>query len=310
MFSAAALDRAEDFRGDPLWLRRCWQLGRALVLDAQGDALADADGALLTLPAAALDEACEPGAILLGVDALPEPSLAWFAVGGGAAAIPAGLLAAGQGPHWVGLRRAGLSWPAQHSSLFAHARALSLWHARGRHCGSCGAATRVARAGHSLQCSNSGCGWEQFPRLDPAIIVLVTDGDRCLLGRQAGWPAGQYSTLAGFVEPGESLEDALRREVAEESGVRVGTCCYRGSQPWPFPSSLMIGFRAVAEDPSIRLGNELEDARWFGVDELLAGIAAGRLRASSPVSIAFQLLHEWVVELRGAAAAEGLQPRR
>src|SRR5690606_34263888 len=127
---------------------------------------------------------------------------------------------------FLGLRGAAARWPAADSGLFAYARALALWQDRHRHCGRCGAANLPARAGHVLHCSDTACGSETFPRLDPAIIVLVADGERCLLGRQAAWPERQFSTLAGFVEPGESLEDAVRREVEEESGVRVGACRY------------------------------------------------------------------------------------
>jgi NAD+ diphosphatase len=160
------------------------------------------------------------------------------------------------------------------ASLLAYARALTLWKARHRHCGVCGSPNLPARAGHVMRCSRPGCGTESFPRLDPAIIVLVTDasGERALLGRQAAWPPGRYSTIAGFVEPGERLEDAVIREVDEETGVQVGDVEYLASQPWPFPSSLMLGFRAVARtlDISLRDG-ELEDARWFTRAELKAG---------------------------------------
>ena len=164
--------------------------------------------------------------------------------------------------------------PADSASLLAYARALALWRVRHRFCGSCGAANVPARAGHVMRCSREGCGSETFPRLDPAIIVLVTDssGERALLGRQASWPAGRYSTIAGFVEPGESLEDAVIREVAEETGVLAGNVTYESSQPWPFPSSLMLGFRAVAQTEAITLRDgELEDARWFTRAELAAG---------------------------------------
>ena len=138
--------------------------------------------------------------------------------------------------------------PPDSASLLAYARALGLWKTRHRFCGVCGAPNLPARAGHVLRCSRAACGTETFPRLDPAIIVLVIDasGERALLGRQASWPAGRYSTIAGFVEPGESLEDAVAREVAEETGVQVAEVAYDSSQPWPFPSSLMLGFRAIA----------------------------------------------------------------
>ena len=141
-----------------------------------------------------------------------------------------------------------------------------------------------------MTCTRERCATESFPRLDPAVIVLVTDGDRALLGRQPGWPAGRYSTIAGFVEPGESLEDAVRREVLEETGIETGAMSYQSSQPWPFPRSLMLGFRAEAKSTEIRLDDrELEDARWFHRDEL----ATGSMMPFSQ-SIAYRLIEEWL----------------
>ena len=166
--------------------------------------------------------------------------------------------------------------PPDSASLLAYARALALWKARHRYCGVCGAPTVPMRAGHVMRCTAGGCAAEFFPRLDPAIIVLVTDasGERALLGRQASWAAGRYSTIAGFVEPGESLEDAVIREVEEETGVLTGDVEYIASQPWPFPSSLMLGFRAVARTHDITLRDgELEDARWFTRADLTSGQA-------------------------------------
>ena len=160
------------------------------------------------------------------------------------------------------------------AGLLAYARALSIWRARQRHCGACGAITVPMRAGHCMRCSKEGCAQEFFPRLDPAIIVLVTDGERALLGRQGTWPPKRYSTIAGFVEPGESLEDAVAREVMEETGVAVTGARYDSSQPWPFPASIMIGFRAWAPAGSLaRVNGELEDARWFTREDILAGAA-------------------------------------
>jgi NAD+ diphosphatase len=176
--------------------------------------------------------------------------------------------------------------------LLAYARALALWKARHRFCGACGAPNLPARAGHVMRCSREGCGAETFPRLDPAIIVLVTDpsGERALLGRQASWPPGRYSTIAGFVEPGESLEDAVIREVAEETGVLVDDVVYESSQPWPFPSSLMLGFRAVARSDAITLRDgELEDARWF----TRADIAAGHPALPPAGAISARLIDGW-----------------
>jgi NAD+ diphosphatase len=179
----------------------------------------------------------------------------------------------------------------EEAGLLAYARALSVWRARQRYCGACGAATIPHRAGHCMRCSKEGCGQEFFPRLDPAIIVLVTDGESALLGRQSSWPTGRYSTIAGFVEPGESLEDAVAREVMEETGVPVVGARYDSSQPWPFPASLMVGFRASARPGSaVRVNGELEEARWFTREEIRTGAAL-----LPPVhSISRRLISAWV----------------
>jgi NAD+ diphosphatase len=192
--------------------------------------------------------------------------------------------------------------PPDSASLLAYARALGLWKARHRHCGVCGSPNLPARAGHVMRCSRAGCDTEAFPRLDPAIIVLVTDstGERALLGRQASWAEGRYSTIAGFVEPGESLEDAVIREVEEETGVVAGDVEYVASQPWPFPSSLMLGFRAVARTHDITLRDgELEDARWF----TRANIAAGHPALPPAGAISALLIDAWY-------GAEGAPPGR
>jgi NAD+ diphosphatase len=187
------------------------------------------------------------------------------------------------------LRTAGALLPADEAGLLAYARAMVYWRHRHRWCGTCGAPTAPASAGHVMRCT--ACGTDYFPRIDPAIIVLVSDGERALLGRQANWPAGRYSTIAGFVEPGESLEDAVVREVHEETGAHVLEVAYHSSQPWPFPSSLMIGFLASASggDAIVRHDGELEDARWFSREE----IAAGAVGLPPPQSISFRLIAEW-----------------
>lgn len=185
---------------------------------------------------------------------------------------------------------------AEDAGLLAYARALTIWRQRQRYCGVCGYATRPDRAGHVLRCSNPVASHEFFPRIDPAIIVLVTDGERALLGRQAGWPAGRYSTIAGFIEPGESLEDAVAREVLEETGVVAYRARYDSSQPWPFPSSLMIGFQAKAEPGSpIVLGTELEDARWFTRTEVRS---EGIPLVPPSHSISFRLISTWLQAAR------------
>lgn len=201
------------------------------------------------------------------------------------------LYAQGRGGRFEELRPLTLVLDGQEAALLAYARALSFWRSRHRHCGVCGAAMRPVRAGHVMRCTGSHCGHEAFPRIDPAIIVLVTDGERALLGRQASWPPGRYSTIAGFVEPGESLEDAVAREVFEETGVRVASARYQSSQPWPFPSSLMLGFEATAQSGEIVCRDgELEDARWF----TRADIASGAARMPPPTSISHRLIQDWI----------------
>lgn len=196
---------------------------------------------------------------------------------------------------FVELRRVAALLPPREAALLAHARAMVYWHSRHRFCGNCGTPTTSAEAGHVRACGASGCAAHHFPRTDPAIIVLVTHSDRCLLGRQAAWDPGRYATLAGFVEPGESLEDAVAREVWEEAGVRVASCRYHSSQPWPFPASLMLGFTATAESDEIRIDpSELEDARWFSREELREGVATGGLSLPPPVSIAHALIVGWL----------------
>jgi len=193
------------------------------------------------------------------------------------------------GAEFADLRLAAALLPHDEAGLVAYARAMISFRHRHRFCGSCGAPTRPERNGRVMICTRETCATEFYPRVDPAIIVLVTDGDRVLLGRQPGWTAGRYSTIAGFVEPGESLEDAVRREVLEETGVETGAMSYQSSQPWPFPRSLMLGFRAQAKSTEVRLGDrELEDARWFTRDELATGAML-----PFPQSIAYRLVEEW-----------------
>jgi NAD+ diphosphatase len=189
------------------------------------------------------------------------------------------------------LRYLGTVLPADEANLVAHARALVLWHASQIFCGVCGSSARPEAAGNSRICMNNDCRREIFPRVDPTIIVLVADGDRCLLGRQAGWPEGRYSTIAGFVEPGESLEDSVAREVYEETNIRVSTVSYHSSQPWPFPSSIMLGFMAEATSSDIILNDgELEDAQWFTRKELRSGFP----KLPFQISIARRLVDYWL----------------
>lgn len=193
----------------------------------------------------------------------------------------------------AGLREAGVLLSDRDAELMAHAVGLENWQRTHRFCSRCGERTVIAAAGHIRRCP--ACGAEHYPRTDPAVIMLVTDEkDRALLGRQVHWPEGRFSTLAGFVEPGESVEAAVVREVAEEAGVSVGDVGYVASQPWPFPSSLMLGFMARATSPEIRVdGDEIEDARWFSRDELRSAIESGEVRPPAGISIAARLVELW-----------------
>lgn len=193
------------------------------------------------------------------------------------------------------LRQAAPLMSPHDANLFAYARAMTHWHQTHRFCGVCGRRTASGDAGHIRSCTNSDCRHSVFPRIDPAVIVLVTNGQRCLLGRSAQWEPGRYSTIAGFVEPGESLEDAVRREVAEETGVAVTGVRYHSSQPWPFPQSLMLGFVADGTGDNIVLkDSELEDARWFSRDDIHAAVRDGTLKLSPKLSISRWLLDDWL----------------
>ncbi|HKU37077.1 MAG TPA: NAD(+) diphosphatase [Polyangiales bacterium] len=191
------------------------------------------------------------------------------------------------------------------AELALYARAILLWHARHRHCSVCGRATRPKDGGHSRLCPAPECKAQHFPRTDPCVLVLVHDGEQCLLGRQASWPKGMYSALAGFVEPCEDLETAAAREVLEESGVEIGELHYFASQPWPFPASLMIGFEAKPKTRDIHLNDaELEDARWFTRAELRAAAVVPRAEAPFFVpplhSLAGRMLARFIASEGGA----------
>ncbi|RDI98968.1 NAD(+) diphosphatase [Dyella solisilvae] len=204
------------------------------------------------------------------------------------------------GARRAGLRDVGLQLPANEAGLFAYGKGLAHWQSETRHCAYCGSPVVLVASGHRAQCTNNACGRMHFPRTDAAVIVIVEHDGACLLGRQAGWPKGRYSTLAGFVEPGEALEDAVRREVAEESGVVVGEVHYHSSQPWPLPQSLMVGFTAKAVSREIRLRDrELEEARWFTPQDIVDGMADGSFLPSLRLSVSYHLLAHWLQQQAG-----------
>lgn len=232
------------------------------------------------------------GAVFLG----RREGRALFAVEVRGDAPPVGLPAAG----FRGLREVVGEVNAADAALLAYARAMILWQERHRHCGVCGAPNRATEGGFVMACTRDSCDHKSFPRIDPAVIVLVQRGEHCLLGRQATWSEGRFSTIAGFVEPGESLEDAVAREVHEETNIRVGECSYIASQPWPFPAAMMLGFHAEAESEAIRCNDgELVEARWLTRQD----IRAGAIGLPPRESIAFQLIEHWFDSDGGAPLA-------
>jgi NAD+ diphosphatase len=257
--SRSALDRAAEHRKDAAWLAEAWRNGRVLVVDDERRALTDDDGdGLLLVDPASVDAIEQRFFLGLGDDGTAY----WSVVG----ELPRRL-----GARPVTIRDVGATLTDRDAGLYVAAVALANWHATHRCCPRCGAPTELIDGGWVRRCTSDGS--EHFPRTDPAVIVLIHDGgDRCLLGRQPSWPRGRYSTLAGFVEPGESLEQAVVREIREESSVTVGDVVYKGSQPWPFPASLMLGFEARVLSGEAAVGDdELEDVRWFSRDDLRRG---------------------------------------
>jgi NAD+ diphosphatase len=293
-YAAAGFDRATHRRRDQPWLSR---------------ARAHAEARLVPVwRSRSLVRLGEPPQALLPrlAELALEGELHFLGERGGAAVFAldlshleeegAGALAAqlAPGAEFVDLRRVGAMLPHDEGALLAYARGLLHWHERHRFCGVCGAPTIAEDAGHVRRCTDASCAAQHFPRTDPATIMLVSDGDSCLLGRKSLWNPGMYSTLAGFLEPGESLEDAVRREVMEEVGVRVGAVRYHSSQPWPFPASLMVGFHAQALTRDITLDREeLEDARWFSRAEILRFAEQG-MSLPRPDAIARRLIEAWL----------------
>ena len=199
------------------------------------------------------------------------------------------------GVRFADLRQLAGRLAREEGSLLALARAMVFWHSRHRFCGMCGAPTQSEEAGHMRRCTDAACKAMHFPRTDPAVIMLVTDGERALLGRNKNFVPGMYSTLAGFVEPGESLEDAVAREVREETAIEVGAVHYHSSQPWPFPANIMLGFYAEATSRDITVDyGELEDARWFERDWLRSHADDDSFRLPRRDSIARRLIGDWL----------------
>ena len=290
--AAGAHDRIAVRRADDAWLEERWADPETRVLVVAGTRVRPVDGAVEWVSPASAPDGLR---VLLG----ERDGRSWFALITPAegASIDAGWFPLrGLLPRLAGADTDGVEGAG--APLVFHALGLAEWLFVTRFCPRCGGTLEPLKAGHELTCTQ--CGKTQFPRTDPAVIMIVAAGDpgaedeRCLLGRQAVWPEGRYSTLAGFCEPGETLEDAVRREVFEETGVVVGAVEYFGNQPWPLPASLMLGFIGRAESLEINVDHdEIEDARWFTRAEMKAEAEAGTLVLPGGVSISRSLVEHW-----------------
>jgi NAD+ diphosphatase len=281
------VDRVTARRLDKDWLDAAWKDPRTRVLPvSDGQALVREDGDHIELVFVSPQQSPPGTRFLLGQD---TDGTVYFGVSTVAPAEPVA-----DGVRLASLREVGALLPDRDAGLFTHAVALANWHDTHTHCPLDGAVTVPDPGGHSTRCPVDGS--EHFPRTDPAVIMLVTDpDDRCLLARNAAWPGRRVSILAGFVEPGESAEQAVVREVAEETGIVVTSVRYLGSQPWPMPRSLMLGFRAEAPPGQVITVDheELAEAHWFSRDELLAAIQARELALPPSVSIARHIIEDW-----------------
>ncbi len=302
VFAGGPLDRASNERRDPAWLAECLASGESRFLPLNAlEVLVDAgpSPALAWVPAAMLDGIDLAGAAtLLGLhDGAPRFALD---VSSAEPAVLETLLASGG--HFAEVRGVAAELPAGESAIAAQARSLVDWHARHGFCAVCGAATTAGLGGGMRSCG--ACGAEHFPRIDPVVIVLVSRGDHALLVHGRGRPGITYTCIAGFMEPGETIEEAVQREVLEEAGVRLAAVGYHSSQPWPFPSSLMIGCNAEAATEAIAIDpEEIEDARWFPRDEVVQAldIAAGmsnpdaglQFAVPPPFTISYHLIRAW-----------------
>lgn len=289
-FAGSPLDRADNVRADPSALARAMEGARLLRLDGLDPPIGE-DCRLIW--SAMADAGADSDFVFLGLDDK----------GRGCFAEVPGASAGSTAPATPSARAFMSGLPRPDLGIYGTARSLVDWHARHRFCARCGGQTELRKGGWQRTCTREGCGAEHFPRVDPVTIMLVEHDGRMLLGRQPRFPARFYSTLAGFVEPGETIEEAVAREVLEEAGVRVRDVSYIASQPWPFPSSLMIGCHAIAENDDLRIDTtELDDARWFTRAEVAGAFEAleagrpdeGAFTAPPDQAIAHHLMRWWL----------------
>ena len=307
--SRSTVDRATQRRGDEAWLAEAWAdpLARVLVV-RDGEALVTTRDGQLELVFVSPAEAPEGTRFLLGVD---DDGVAYFGVSGELAGEPGSRSDSSEAKP-MSLRQAGALLSDRDAGLMTHAVALAYWHDTHTHCPRCGTPTVPAPAGHLATCPKDGT--EHFPRLDPAVIMLVLDpDDRLMLARNALWPQGRMSVVAGFVEPGESAEHAVAREVYEETSIVVDHVRYLGSQPWPMPRSLMLGYEArAAGGQRIAVDeDEIGEARWFSRAELRAAIETGELGIAPSSSIARRLIEYWYgEEIPDGPSSSWIRPSR
>jgi NAD+ diphosphatase len=294
IFSGGSLDRASTLRRDEGRLATLLKESASKLFPIWRSHSLVKDDSVVGVPHSEVEHLIEEGETPIFLGLLNgEPCFACDISHHELDAIPR-LVSAGE---FADIRQIGGQLSQSDGALLAFARAMVHWHRTHRFCGVCGKTTLPAQGGHVRRCTNPSCQHEIFPRTDPAVIMLVTNDDHCLLGRQSSWTPGMYSTLAGFVEPGETPEEAVVREVMEETGIQVHDAVYHSSQPWPFPGSLMIGFRAQAPKrarPRIDT-HELEAADWFSRADIRTFAERG-MSLPRPISIARRLIEDWLAE--------------
>jgi NAD+ diphosphatase len=279
-FDHGGLDRAEAVRNQPQLLDSLWQSGRVMLLNDKGEACCRDPGEIY-FSGESISLRRPEHATFLGM----EGGQAYFSIAREAVTL-------GRATHEVNIRAAAASWGALHAAVFAQAKALHFWQAQSKFCGRCGSLMDIKTAGYNASCG--ACGLIMYPQTHPAVIMCVSDGERILLGRQATWPDKRWSLLAGFVEPGESPEQTVVREVFEEAGVRVDKVRYVKSQPWPMPMALMLGYDAYAPQQDITISEELQAARWFTAAELSELIQSGELELPQKISISHYMIQRWL----------------
>lgn len=291
-FANGFLDRADERRGDSDWLEQAFRSEAANIIPFDDlRPRMQSNGTALSPSPLSMQERQAQSVVELPLFLGQDEGVPWFACSA------EGVDCSGD-QHWIDLRSIAMQTDGPVLGVLAQAKSMLDWHVRHSFCAECGAPTRITRAGYQRTCTREACSASHFPRTDPVVIMLASRDDNVLVGRGPHLPENMYSALAGFMEPGESIEDAVRRELMEETTVETGAVRYFASQPWPFPSSLMIGCFADALTSEIFLdGEELEDARWISRNELASSFEGqGPVVTPPPLAIAHHLLKAWLAE--------------